>query len=519
MFEDRDGSGMASAANPGLAGVLVSNGRDIAVTGADGRYTLPLPDEATIFVVKPAGFMPPLEAQTNLPRFYRHHQPKGSPADLNLTFEGLAPTGPLPASVDFALRRQDEPKAFDAVMVTDPQPETGAEVDFIREDLIQALAGVDAKFGLTAGDIMFDDLSLYPRSNAIMGAIGLPWWNIGGNHDLNFEAPDRRYSRETFKRVFGPNYYAFFYAKTLFLMLDDVNYLGPDPAKPRGAGKYEGRLDEGQLAFVRNVLAHTPDDTLIVVVMHIPIRTFLDDEPYQNLQNREAFFSLFEGRRFTVSFAGHTHTTEHHYFDAADGWKGAAPASSAHPDHAVGLVVERAVRSPRRALRRQSRRHAERFPHPLGRRLELQDPLRSGEGAGRTADAALDPEPLPRGGQGRRSRFPPGAASGVAGPARRAQRLDADRQRVRRRRKDQGQDGHRRSGADRDDAKLSARSVRPGGVRPQRGDQESLGQRRQFLPHLDRPPAGRSCARNLSGRGRGGPANTASRSAGGSRSK
>ncbi len=325
VFEDRDGSGAASAGNPGLPGVIVSNGREVVVTGPDGRYTLPLPDEATIFVVKPAGFMPPLEPSTNLPLFYRHNQPKGSPADLNLTFEGLAPTGPLPVSVDFALRRQDEPSTFDVVMVTDPQPETGAEVDFIREDLIQALAGVEAKFGLTAGDIMFDDLSLYPRSNAIMGAIGLPWWNIGGNHDLNFEAPDRRYSRETFKRVFGPNYYAFFYAKTLFLMLDDVNYLGFDPHKPGGGGKYEGRLDEAQLEFVRNLLAHTPEDTLIVIVMHIPIRTFLDDEPYQNLQNREAFFSLFEGRRFTVSFAGHTHTTEHHYFDAADGWKGAAP--------------------------------------------------------------------------------------------------------------------------------------------------------------------------------------------------
>jgi hypothetical protein len=325
VFEDRDGSGMSSGANPGLAGVLVSNGREVAVTGSDGHYTLPLPEEATIFVVKPAGFMPPIEPLTNLSRFYRHHQPQGSPADLNLRFEGLAPTGPLPASVDFPLRRQDERHAFNVVMVTDPQPETGAEVDFIREDLIQALAGVDAKFGLTAGDIMFDDLSLYPRSNAIMGTIGLPWWNIGGNHDLNLEAPDRKYSRETFKRVFGPNYYAFFYAQTLFLMLDDVNYLGPDPHKPGGGGKYEGRLDEGQLEFVRNVLAHTPDDTLIVMVMHIPINTFLDNEPYQNLQDRDAFFALFEGRRYTVSFAGHTHTTEHHYFNAADGWKGAAP--------------------------------------------------------------------------------------------------------------------------------------------------------------------------------------------------
>jgi hypothetical protein len=325
VFEDRDGSGAASPANPGLAGVLVSNGRDVAVTGADGRYSLPLPDEATIFVIKPAGFMPPVARDTNLPRFYRHHCPEGSPASLNLAYEGLAPTGPIPASVDFALRRQDEPKAFNVVMVSDPQPETGAEVDFVREDLIEALAGVEAAFGLTAGDIMFDDLSLYPRSNAIMGSIGLTWWNIGGNHDLNFEAPDRRYSRETFKRVFGPSHYAFFYAQTLFLMLDDVDYLGFDPHKAGGAGKYEGRFDEGQLAFLRNVLAHTPEDTLIVIVMHIPIRTFLGDEPYQNLQDREAFFALFEGRRFAVSFAGHTHTTEHHYFDSDDGWKGAAP--------------------------------------------------------------------------------------------------------------------------------------------------------------------------------------------------
>ena len=61
VFEDKDGSSAPGPANPGLAGVLVSNGRDVAVTGADGRYTLPLPEEATIFVIKPAGFMPASE--------------------------------------------------------------------------------------------------------------------------------------------------------------------------------------------------------------------------------------------------------------------------------------------------------------------------------------------------------------------------------------------------------------------------------------------------------------------------
>jgi len=51
---------------------------------------------------------------------------------------------------------------------------------------------------------------------------------------------------------------------------------------------------------VRNVLAQTSDETLIVAVMHIPIRTFLDNEPYQNLQNREAVDfrrAIWGGRR------------------------------------------------------------------------------------------------------------------------------------------------------------------------------------------------------------------------------
>jgi hypothetical protein len=337
VFEDKDGAGLPGAAAPGLAGVLVSNGKDVAVTDGDGRYTLPLPEEAAIFVIKPTGFMPPVDPGTNLPRFYRLHQPEGSPASLNLTFAGVPPTGPLPASVDFALRRQDEPAAFEVVMFTDPQPESDVEIDFIREDVIEALAGTKARFGITSGDIMFDDLSLYDRYNRIIGTIGLPWWNLGGNHDLNFEAPDRRRSRETYKRVFGPNYYAFFYSQTLLLMLDDVDYLGADKTKANSAGKYEGRLDAPQLEFVRNVLANTPAETLIVIVLHIPFRTYMNPpDPASTLveASRDDLFALFEGRRYTVSFSGHTHTTEHHYFDAADGWKGVGP----HHHHVMTAV-------------------------------------------------------------------------------------------------------------------------------------------------------------------------------------
>lgn len=336
---DRTVSGLVAvgtgAGRSGLAGVLVSNGVDIAMTGADGRYTLPVTEETVIFLIKPAGYMTPVDPLTMLPRFAYLHQPNGSPPALDLTFAGIAPTGPLPASVDFELIPQEEPSAFEVVLFTDPQPESDAEVDFIREDVVDALVGTTAKFGITAGDIMFDDLSLYDRLNRIVGTIGIPWYNIGGNHDLNFEAPGRRYSRETFKRVFGAPYHALAYADAVFILLDDVKYLGPDPTRPRGAPPYTGELDPGQLTFVANLLAHIPDDKLIVLVLHIPLRNDLDDKaPDVNLTNRADLFKLFQGRRFTVSFSGHTHTTEHHYFTEADGWLSSVP----HHHHVLTAV-------------------------------------------------------------------------------------------------------------------------------------------------------------------------------------
>ena len=334
VFEDRSGTGRRQPGDPGIAGVLVSNGREVAKTDANGRYTLPIEEESVVFVVKPTGWMVPVEPGTMLPRFYYIHQPKGTPAELNLRYRGIDPTGPLPASVDFALRKAAEPTAFEVLLFTDPQPESPTELDFVRDDVVNAVIGAKAAFGITAGDVMFDDLSLYARQNRIIGQIGLPWWNIPGNHDLNFEAPGMRYSRETFKRVFGPTSYAFEYGGALFLMLDNVEYLGTDPTHPRRDGKYQGRIGERQRAFIASVLAETPADRLVVVAMHIPLRTYLGPkDPVISTIDLPEFLALI-GERPCVSFSGHTHTTEHHYFGAADGYAGATP----HHHHVMTAV-------------------------------------------------------------------------------------------------------------------------------------------------------------------------------------
>ncbi len=332
--EDVSASGDRGASGPPIPGVLVSNGRDVVRTDAAGRYTLPVEPGMSVFVVKPAGYAVPVDPGTRLPIVAVVHEPNGTPADLDLRYPGLAATGPLPVAIDFALRRVDEPERFDVLLLTDPQPESIAELEYVRDDVVAGLIGSPAAFGITAGDLMFDDLSLYGRYNAILGRIGLPWWNVGGNHDLNYEAPDARRSRETFKRVFGATHTAHEHAGALFIMLDNVDYLGPDPAKPGKAGKYRGFIAADQLAFVAALLRETPADRLIVLVMHIPLTSYLGhDDPAITTSNRADLLKLL-GDRPSVSFAGHTHTTEHHYLGPADGASGPIP----HHHHVLTAV-------------------------------------------------------------------------------------------------------------------------------------------------------------------------------------
>jgi len=112
VFEDRSGSGRRQPGDPGIAGVLVSNGCEVVKTDHEGRYALPVGDETIIFVIKPTGYAVPVERGVMLPRFYYIHQPQGTPAHLGLRHRGIEPSGALPGAVDFALRKVDEPSRF-----------------------------------------------------------------------------------------------------------------------------------------------------------------------------------------------------------------------------------------------------------------------------------------------------------------------------------------------------------------------------------------------------------------------
>jgi hypothetical protein len=321
VFEDLNGNGVLDAGEPGLSGVRVSDGETVRLTDESGRYRLDVGSEAVIFITKPRGYATPVNAD-QLPQFYYIHQPEGSPPSR---YPGVAPTGPLPERIDFPLVARSEPSRFEALLFADTQPQTTAELDYIRDDVLTELIGTEAKFGMTMGDVTFDDLSMMPRLNRLIARLGIPWYNVPGNHELNFEAADDRYSLETFKRYYGPPYYAFEYGDALFVVLDNIEYQGngnADPGDVRGSGGYIANFGKRQLNWLRRELAHVPEDRLIFMAMHAPLETYLGDAPGITTQDRRELFNLISGRENLYAVAGHTHTTEHVYFGEEDGFKG-----------------------------------------------------------------------------------------------------------------------------------------------------------------------------------------------------
>ncbi|HEY5657198.1 MAG TPA: calcineurin-like phosphoesterase family protein [Myxococcota bacterium] len=310
VFHDRDGDGARDRGEWGVRGVAVSNGRDVVRTDWRGRYRIPVPHDGAVFVVKPRGYATPHD-ENGLPRFYHLHRPQGSPAGLG--YPGVEPTGPLPEAIDFPLTRVRESEEFRVLLFGDTQPYTLQELDFLARDVVEPLIGADVAFGMTLGDLVGDDLSLFEPLNAIVGRIGAPWHNVIGNHDMNLRAASDAHANETFERVYGPATHAFQVGRVHFVVLDDVIYEGWNGQEQR-PGRYEAGFRDDQIEFLRNYLAGVPRRDLVVLAMHIPLDGFREYAP-----QRRALFDALADHPHALSLSGHTHTQYHRFFSDEDG--------------------------------------------------------------------------------------------------------------------------------------------------------------------------------------------------------
>lgn len=353
VFLDTNQDSIRQADEPGIAGVAVSDGTNIVLTDGNGRWELPVTGDDHYFVIKPRGYRTPL-ASNGLPKFSYIHKPNGSPDD-DFIWKGVEPTGPLPASIDFPLVPHAEPDSFSILVMGDPQPYTEREVDYYRADIIDPILNQhDITFGVSLGDLVGDRLDLFEPLNEAQALFGVPWYNIYGNHDMNYMAgqsqdtasdPDR-WADETYERVYGPANFAFQYGRVHFIALDNVIHEGfegfrkgehanwPGGKRPRSA-TYRGGLRDHQLKFIENYIALVPQDELVVLMFHIPMGA--EEGSIHQIPERDRLFQILSSHPNTMSMSGHTHFQRQWFFGEEDGYTPTAP--NQHSEGPVGKPV------------------------------------------------------------------------------------------------------------------------------------------------------------------------------------
>lgn len=315
VFHDVNENGLYDRGidNP-LEGIAVSNGRDVIMTGNDGAYSLSLESSSVIFVIKPRGWMVALD-EMQLPLFYYMHAPDGLSGKR---YTGLAPTRLLSDALDFPLYPQDEPNNLKVLLFADTQPRDIQDIYYLNHDVIANLVGTDAAFGITLGDLVYNELNLFDPLNQSIAKIGIPWWNCIGNHDIDYSANDNVNARGAFYKTYGPSYYSFSWGPAHFIVLDDISGVYDGTSRRYGTG-----LGADQLQFIKNEFSRLDSEQLIVLLMHIP--WIGASAGWHDNDERNSFISLLASRPNTISFVGHTHRHFHYFIGEDEGFSGTQP--------------------------------------------------------------------------------------------------------------------------------------------------------------------------------------------------
>ncbi len=272
----------------GIAGICVSNGKEVVQTNQNGEWTLKTESRETIFVIKPSGYSVPL-----------------NPYQIPQHFNSVGSTS---SEINFPLVKAEEKKQFKTLFFGDTQARGMKEVNYIFHDVVEELIGSDAVFGVSLGDIVADDPELMDDVAAGIAQIGIPWYNIFGNHDNDHTAKTNDDRDNTFVKFFGPSTYAFEYGEVVFIGLNNIFF--------KADGKYISHFTDRQLEFVKNYLQFVPENKLVVLMMHAPIVA---------CDNREMMFRLLEKRENTFSISGHVHEQINLFVSEELEWKGKIP--------------------------------------------------------------------------------------------------------------------------------------------------------------------------------------------------
>ena len=319
VFEDRNGNGQFDRRERGIAGVKVSDGVRIVTTDRNGAYRLPVQSGRSLFLIKPAGYRVARRAD-GLPDTWSNWQTEPGPT---VKFGGVPVA--VPECKHFALQREARrKKTLDVLVFGDPQPKSLTDVDYYRRDIVEPLQARDgakppADLAISLGDLVNDDLSLFPALKAVDAKLGLPWLHAPGNHDIDFDVGRDEDSLSSFRHAFGPDTYAWEENEASFIVLDDVIY------QPGQKPVYVGGLREEQFAFLEAYLPTLPKRRLLVLSAHIHFYDAVAGTQTFRHADRERLLRLLSAFPNVLLLTAHDHAQRQVLHGRDEGWLGERP--------------------------------------------------------------------------------------------------------------------------------------------------------------------------------------------------
>mgnify|MGYP001573977459 CR=1 FL=1 len=171
-----------------------------------------------------------------------------------------------------------------------------------------AQIGKEHTFAVGCGDLMFDRLELFPEYERAVRRMGVPSFQVLGNHDLELLAQTDEAAAATFMQRVGPTYYSFDRGEVHYVVLDDVFWYG---------GGYLGYVEQKQIDWLKADLSFVEKGKTVVVFTHIPpyneshVRANNKNPGTREIvTNRELLYRVLEPYK-THIIVGHMHETEH----------------------------------------------------------------------------------------------------------------------------------------------------------------------------------------------------------------
>lgn len=299
LFAGNAVNGTVTSNGKGMANVVVSDGYNLVLTDKNGRYGFESHYNAEfVFVSTPAGHE--FDHVNGVASFYKR-------IDRNNKQQ----------TIDFALsklKHPDEKHAF--IIWGDTQIQSKEDAELLKmvsapdtKAVAASLASQVSVHAIAVGDLVFDKFELFADYKQAVASVGVPFFQVIGNHDMDYTARTDDGSQQTYKEHFGPTYYSFNRGKIHYVVLDDVFFVG-------NAHRYIGYLTENQLTWLEKDLQQVPKGSTVVVSLHIPTNTSeakkakgKEENFGGSVSNREALYSLLKGYKVHI-MSGHTHYNE-----------------------------------------------------------------------------------------------------------------------------------------------------------------------------------------------------------------